>query len=64
VPVLQVRGQREVRRGNPANDAILVDCRSIAAATYLKHKIETGPLDASVFVYSIPDEQPATPSLN
>ena len=50
--------------GNPANDAILVDCRSIAAATYLKHKIETGPLDASVFVYAILDEQPATPSLN
>jgi hypothetical protein len=50
--------------GDPDNEAILVDCRSIAAATYLKHKIETGPLDRWVFAYSIPDEQPATPSLN
>jgi hypothetical protein len=50
--------------GDPDNETILVDCRSIAAATYLKHKIDTGPLDRWVFAYSIPDEQPATPSLN
>ena len=42
----------------PDNDAILVDCRSIAAATYLKHKIDTGPLDRWVFAFFIPDEQP------
>jgi hypothetical protein len=49
-------GWQHVSRAD--NEAILVDCRSIAAATYLKHKIDTGPLDRWVFAFFIPDEQP------
>ena len=41
----------------PECDAILVECRSVAAAEYLKWKIDTGPLDPWVSAFFCPEEE-------